>query len=186
MAKISFASMKLKTDISTKEVEFADIKFNILNYLPMRDKIDLIQIALQKSESEGVYNELLLDVYFHLNLIYLYTDLNFTEKQREDELKLFDVIKSSGLLDVILKNINEEEYEYLVEKTAEIKNEILEYGNSAGSVIRSIVQDLPKNAEAAKDIVESFDPKKYKAVIDFANAAGNNGNKVVPFNVTAD
>ena len=75
MAKISFASMKLKTDISTKEVEFADIKFNILNYLPMRDKIDLIQIALQKSENDGVYNELLLDVYFHLNLIYLYNHL---------------------------------------------------------------------------------------------------------------
>ena len=99
-------------------------------------------------------------------------------KQKEDELRLFDLIKGNGLLDAILEAMNEDEYNYLIDMCDQIKEEILEYGNSAGSVIRSFIRDLPKNAEAAKDIVENFDPNQYQAVIDFANAA--NGGKVIP------
>ena len=62
-------------------------------------------VTLQKSLEEGVYNPVKKDMYFHLYLVYMYTDITFTEKQREDESKLYDVLESNGLIPAVLKNI---------------------------------------------------------------------------------
>ena len=116
-------------------------------------------------------------MYFHLNLIYLYTNISFTEKQREDEEKLYDLLDSNGLIDLIVSNIPEFEYKDLLEKTTEkIKHE-LKYNTTAAAIISKLINDLPKNAQAAANIVESFDKEKYKAVVDFAKAA-NGGRDI--------
>lgn len=47
----------------------------------------------------------------------------------------------------------------------------IKYKNSAAATLRSFVQDLPKSAEAAKEIVDGFNPDDYKNVVDFAMAA---------------
>jgi hypothetical protein len=58
----------------------------------------------------------------------------------------------------------------------DIMEDTLTYKNTAGAVLQSIIQDLPRNAQAAADIVKSFDPKQYQAVIDFATAANGGRN----------
>ena len=78
---ISFASMKLKALNSTHVIKLNNKEVKVLDYLPFEDKYDLIMITLQKSFEEGYYNPVKLDKFFHLHLIYLYTDINFTEKQ---------------------------------------------------------------------------------------------------------
>ena len=52
----------------------------------------------------------------------------------------------------------------------------LQYRNSATSLIRSIINDLPANAQAAADIVSTFDKDKYQEVINFATAANGGRN----------
>ena len=54
----------------------------------------------------------------------------------------------------------------------------LRYKNTAAAVLTRIIQDLPKNAAAAKEIMDSFDPEKYKQVSDFA-AAANGGRNIL-------
>ena len=49
--------------------------------------------------------------------------------------------------------------------------------HSTSSMIQSIINDLPKNAQAAANIVDNFDESKYQAVIDFAKAA--NGGRPI-------
>ncbi len=68
----------------------------MLQYLPAQDKYDLLMITLQKSLENGAYNEFKLNLYFELNLVYMYTNISFTEKQREDEFKLYDTLESNG------------------------------------------------------------------------------------------
>ena len=58
----------------------------------------------------------------------------------------------------------------------EIKNEQT-YNLSLASMIKTLVNDLPKNAQAAMDMVNSFDKEKYQEVIDFAKAA--NGGRAI-------
>ena len=174
---ISYANMKLKVVNTTHDFNFNGNTIKVLDYLPIEDKYDLIMVTLQKSLENGYYNPLKLDMYFHLNLIYLYTDINFTDKQREDENKIYDNIKSNGLLDAFLQDFDEEEYNELFSILEDTKNEILNSKRSISSLIQSFINDLPKQAEAVQNIIDNFDKEKYQNVIDFAKAA-NGGRDI--------
>ena len=108
--KVSYANMKLKVNTSVKTFDFCGQKIEVLQYLPAQDKYDLLMVTLQKSLENGVYNEFKLNLYFELNLVYMYTNISFTEKQREDEFKLYDTLKSNGFYEQFFKVINEDEY----------------------------------------------------------------------------
>ena len=51
-------------------------------------------ITLQKAKEDILYNPIKLDMYFHLHLVYMYSNLSFTEKQKEDEEKIYDAVVS--------------------------------------------------------------------------------------------
>ena len=177
MAKISYASLKLKTDTSVKEFEFKGEKFEILQYLPISDKYDFIAITLQKAREGNFYNALKLDMYFNLHLIYMYTNISFTDKQKEDEEKLYDCLKSNGYIDKVLEEIPEREYEDLITFLDEQIDNEMKYNTTTAALVGKLIDDLPKNAQAAMDIVNSFDPDKFGAVKQFAEAA--NGGRPV-------
>lgn len=170
--KVSYAKLNLKVNTEVNTFKFKDTEIEVLKYLPIEDKYDLIMIALQKAEEDGFYNELKLDMYFHLYLVYMYTNLSFTDKQKENEAKIYDCLKSNGFLDSFLSAIEENEYNELWNMMATIKGDKLRYENTTAAVIKKLVVDLPKNAEAAAAIVNSFDPEQYQQVINFAKAAG--------------
>lgn len=153
-------------------------KVNVKTYLPIQDKKDLVQITLQKSEErDGFYNEILVDIYFHLFLVFLYTDIEFSEKDRENLFLLYDELMTSGYLDCIINAIDDSEYNGLLEYLKAMKRNDLDYKRSVAALVQKMVVDLPKNMEAAAKIVEDFDPEKYKEVIEFAKNA--NGGRPI-------
>ena len=170
MAKITYASLKLKTDTSVKEIEFNGSKIEVLQYLPIDDKYSLVNITLQKSKDGSIYHPLKKDMYFHLNLVYLYTNLSFTDKQREDESKLYDTLQSSGLLDLILENIPEEEYKILYSFIEEYERDILNYQNTIAGIIANLIESLPARAEEMQKIVDNFNPENFQEVLNYARA----------------
>jgi hypothetical protein len=183
--KISYANLKLKTDTSVSTFDFNNNTIEVLNYLPIESKYDLVMITLQKAEENGIYNPIKLDMYFNLHLVYMYTNLSFTEKQKENESKLYDTLKSNGFIDLLLKTISEDEYNELFTFMDTIVQDTLNYRNTAGAVLQSIINDLPKNARAAAEIVDNFDKEKYQEVINFAKAA-NGGRSIAAVPTTVE
>ncbi len=177
MAKISYANMKLKTKDNTNIVDFNGNNIEVLQYLPIEKKYDLIMIAVQNAYEDGIYNILKLDMYFHLYLVYMYSNISFTDKQKEDELKLYDTLKSNGLLDMIISNIPEDEYTTLFRYIQDTIQAKTQHSQSFSGVISKLINDLPAQAEAAMSIVENFDKTKFQEVIDFAQAA--NGGRAI-------
>ncbi|MBO7079189.1 MAG: hypothetical protein J6W64_05215 [Bacilli bacterium] len=55
--------------------------------------------------------------------------------------------------------------------------DLIRYRGTAAAVVNAFIQDLPRNAEIAKEIVDSFDPQKYQEVVEFAKAA--NGGRAI-------
>ena len=178
MTQVTYAGLKLKVNTDVKTFDWEDKKIEVLQYLPITDKYDLVMIALQKAKEGDIYNPIKLDMYFHLNLVYMYSNIKFTDKQKEDEEKIFDTLVSSGLLDKILENMEQDEFEDLWSKLNEYMNNELRYTTTAAALIKSIINDLPTQAQAAMDIVNAFDPDKFSAVRDFAIAA--NGGREIP------
>ena len=174
--KVSYANLKLKVDNSVSTFDFNGFNIEVLKYLPIEDKYDLVMITLQKAEENGIYNPVLLEKYFNLHLVYMYTNLSFTDKQKESESKIYDALMSNGFFDKFFEVFDENEYDELMDYIDELMDMTLVYRNTAGAVLQSVIQDLPKNAQIASEIVNSFDPKKYQAVIDFATAANGGRN----------
>jgi len=177
MAKVSYTNLKLKLNNEIKEVEFNGQKIEVLQYLPIEEKYSLVNITLQKAREGAIFNPVKLDMYFHLNLIYVYTNINFTEKQREDEAKLYDLLLSSGLLDKIIEAIPAEEYDYICEQIDNLEEDLLNFDNTIASLVRNIIENLPLQAEEMQKIVDNFDPEKYQNVLDFAKSI-NGGREI--------
>ena len=172
MAKVTFASLKLKTNDKIKVIKIEDKEIEVKQYLPSSDKYDLIMVSLQQALEDNIINDFKLEIAFNLNLVFLYTNISFTDKQKEDLLKLYDILESNGVIDAVVSAIPEEEYNFIVDMLDTIKEESMKYNISIAGAINGIIENLPKNAQAAADIVDNFDATKYENVVDFARGIG--------------
>jgi hypothetical protein len=107
-------------------------------------------------------------MFFHLHLVYLYTNITFTDKQREDEYKLYDTLHSNGIINNVLENIPEIEYETLFELMQERIEIEMEYNTTAAAMIENILDQLPRSANTAAEIMNSIDLSSMDSVISFA------------------
>ena len=177
MAKVSYANMKLKTNESIKEVKIGEANIEVKQYLPIEEKYSFLNIVLQNSLENDIYHPVKVDMYFHLYLIYLYTNINFTDKQKEDESKLFDVLLTNGIIEGVITTMPEAEYNMLVNLLNQMIEKNEKYKTTFAGVVGKFINDLPAQADAAMKIVENFDPNKFQEVIAFAQAA--NGGRPI-------
>lgn len=173
MAKITYASLKLKPIEEVKKVEINGSNIEVYQYLPMSDKMDIVDVTLQKSKVGRIYNPLKIEMYFHLYLVYLYTNISFTEKQKEDEEKLYDTLESNGIINKIVEAIPDNEYNQLLEFLEESMDINLDYSTTAAGIIDELLEELPQSAQTAADILNNVNMKPMQNVIDFAKAINN-------------
>lgn len=171
--KYSDLNLSINNDTVTTQTPFGDIE--VRKYLPVEDKIDLIEIALQKSEENGIYNEMKLAMYFNLYIVYMYTDLEFTDEEKADEYKLYNELESNNIIISVLGALDE--YEELFHYLNMMKDIKMKYKTSAAAIMQTFVQDMPRNAAAMSEIVDNFDKEKYKEVVEFAKYA--NGGRPI-------
>ena len=177
MAKITYASLKLKTDNSVDTFDFNGNTIEVLKYLPVKDKYDLITMTLERAEEEGVYNPVMMEAYFHLYLVYMYTNLTFTDKQREDELKLYDTLQSSGFIGKMLEKISDVEYNTLYTYLEETADYLTEYKNTLKYFAKNLLLDMTGKIDNLQNMINEIDEEKYTQVIDFAKAL-NGGREI--------
>ena len=176
MAKIAFSKLGLTKD---KLDEFQTVEFNdqiveVKQYLPIAEKAELISRVLNNSvdDDAGYYNNLKLDMWLALEIVYAYSNISFTEKQKSDPMKLYDLLSSNKLLNLIIGLVPESEFYYLTKVTHELATAICTYRNSALGILDSIGRDYsnlnfdateiqkkladPENLTLLKNIVEKL------------------------------
>lgn len=172
-----YKDLGLKMNDQTKTISIKGQNINILQYLPIRDKKDLIEIALQESKENGIVNDIKLEVLFNMYIVFFYTDLYFSDEEKDDIYQLYDELESNGILTRILGAINDDEYKYLIGYLDTVKETRESYDKSAAGVIKMFIQDLPRNATAAADLLKDVDLSKFEQVNKFAEAA--NGGRPI-------
>lgn len=169
-------NLHLNKDVNTFSI-YPDTNVNVLQYLPIEDKNDIIYITLQNSEENGLYNLLKVKMFFELYITYLYTDIEFTEEEKSDPITLYDTLASMGIISAIMSAMNPNELEYLMTTMKDTMDMKIKYKNTIASVVNGFIEELPKNAQAAKDIIEKFKPEDFQQVLNFAMAA--NGGRPI-------
>lgn len=175
---MNFNDLDLKTNIKTRIVKVKDAEIKVKQYLPIEDKLSLIQISLQQATQNGVVNEIALTAYFYSYIIMFYTDLEFTDEEKQDIFNLYDKLENNDLIAAIIEAIPSDEYSSLINFLKEEQNNIMTFRQSAAYLIGQFIDVLPSQMEQIGNIINNFDPNKYQAVIDFATAA-NGGRNIV-------
>ena len=176
---VAFTTLKLKLKSDIKKITIADKEIEVIQYLPAEDKNSILELTIQEADRGTVVNTFALDCLFHLYIIFKYTNISFTEKQREDEAKLYDTLLSSGLLDMIINAIPEDDYKELKEYIEILEQKLENNEKSMAAKLSDFMEMLPDKMKEAAEIAEKFDPKQFQNVINFATAA--NGGRPIDF-----
>lgn len=172
---MKYSDLGLEITSTVKQVKLGNgVVINVKQYLPISDKISLINIALENSIcGDGYYDPVLLEMLFNVYVVFTYSDLEFTDEEKGEIGKIYDEMLSNGYIDRILNAIPENEYNELLGYLEEKRAAAERYKGSLADAIQNLMTNLPKNAEAAQKIIDEFDENKYANVINFAKAANN-------------
>ena len=155
MAKLAFSKLGLKVNNEITNIHFNDQVIEVRQYISVNDKLKLISDVINKSVDEHSFcNPVKVKVYLALGILDYYTNINFTEKQKEDPVKLYDLFQSSNLLDQIFNAIPEEEFNDLTNGAWDSINAIYTYNNSVMGVMDNLGKDysnLNFDASAIQD-----------------------------------
>ena len=154
MAKVSFTKLGVKLNTEIKTVEFNEQVIEVKQYLPINEKLGVISTVLNLSAGDYSFaNPVQVEILTALEMIYAYTNINFTEKQKAEPAKLYDMIKSSGLMQIIFDAIPEEEYETVLDGVDITIDAFYAYKNSIVGILDTVSSDyssLSLDADALK------------------------------------
>ena len=171
MAKVNFSKLKLKKEAEVKIITFNEQEIEVKTYLPINDKLTIIGDILNQSANQNrFYNVGQLELYFTLEIIFNYTNINFTDKQKEDVCGLFDKLYISGLKDQIFNCIPKEELDFIYNTMMKTVKSIYKYENSIYGILDNINNDYENLSLDASEIQQKIaDPNNLtllKSIMD--------------------
>lgn len=160
MAKVSFTKLGLSKNQEIKEVKFNEQIIEVKQYLPVNDKLMLISDVINMSMGENNFaNPVQVSVFTTIGILEYYTNINFTEKQKEDPAKLYDLVISNDFASKIVDAIPEEEYEQLIDGIEDSIEAYYNYRNSVMGILDTVSHDYSNlNLDASKIQKELGDP----------------------------
>lgn len=162
MAKVAFSKLGLKKKNETVTLKLTDdIEIEVLQYLPINDKLNLIAAVLNGSADENHFpNPVKIEVVGTIEMIKAYTNLSFTEKQLEDVAKLYDLLEENDIANAIMGVIPEAEYEFIIKGIDDTIEAYYKYQNSIYGLLDTISQDYSNlDFDAQKIQKELGDPE---------------------------
>lgn len=172
--KPTFAKMGLKIVNDTKTITIGEQDIEVKQYLPINDKLELMGRVISASADENNFsNPIKLDVFTSLELVFTYTNIQFTEKQKEDLVKLYDILESNGIFDEVIAAIPKVEYKSIIEGIQECSNAIYTYKSSILGILETVSQDYKDTTYDANQIQEALGDKENLAFLrDVLNKMG--------------
>ena len=161
MAKIGFTKLGLKPNNKIVNIEFNEQIIEVKQYLPVEEKLELITNVLELShDSNNFSNPIKVQVYTALEIIEKYTNISFTEKQKENPTKLYDLLNGNGLLEKIIEVIPQIEYDEIIAGVYNTIDAVYTYQNSILGILDTISQDYSNlNLDATEIQKKLADPE---------------------------
>ena len=164
MAKVPFTKLKCKINENEIPVQIGEETIAVKQYLPIQEKLALIGRVVEFAHEQdyNYSNPVKIGVYRDLEIVFTYTNISFTDKQKEDLPKLYDMLYSSGIIKTIIENIPEDEYMEIVWGIKDSVEAIYQYQNSALGILDGIKNnynetsfEVEKLQNAVKDISDT-------------------------------
>ena len=128
------------------------------------------------AEDGATYNAIKLEAAFYINLVSMFTDIDFVDGEKIDFFELYDELTRSELLSYILSAIPKTEFEMIKASLEDYISTQKEDKKNILTALQSFLTNLPAQMEQVSEIIDNFSPEKYQNIIDFANAANGGRN----------
>lgn len=152
MAKVGLTKLTTVKKPEIKIIKFKEQDIEVKQYLPLKEKLGMIQDIGIAAIGEKWVNPVIVDVLFNIKVIQYYTNINLTETQLSNPEELFDTLELNGIVDTIQRNIPESEIEIIRFWLKETINSINNYNNSA----LGVMDNISKNYDATKLDLEAL------------------------------
>lgn len=142
MAKLSFTKLGLAHNKAVNTINYNGQNIEIKQYLPVNDKLALISNVINLSADENNFaNPVKVSVYAVLEIIEAYTNISFTEKQKEDPCKLYDLFVGNGLSAKIMEAIPQVELAEILTGIEDSIEAVYKYRNSVMGILEAAQSD---------------------------------------------
>ena len=154
MAKIAFTKLQLQKNNDVKEWQVNGQTIEVKQYLSMEQRIDLAKWVIQQvtNFNTDFLNEFAFHIYMDLAIVFNYTNLTFTDKQKEDLYKLYDLLVSSNFIAELKKQVNCNQTDDLEVYIYDTLKNYYDYHNSVYGIMNAISQDYGSLAQDAEKL----------------------------------
>lgn len=174
MAKIGFTKLSLKRKNEVKTITINNNQIEIKQYLSVNEKLDLIARVINGAHDQNNFpNPIKIEVIGTLEMIMAYTNISFTEKQKEDIPKLYDLLEENGVIKDIISQIPEDEYNFIIDGINKTVDAVYTYNNSVLGILEAVSKDYSNLDFDATQIQKKMaDPENLKLVRDVLTKLG--------------
>lgn len=174
MAKLSFTKLGLAQNKAVQSINYNEQIIEVKQYLPVNDKLELISNVINLSADDNNFaNPVKVSVFAVLEIINSYTNISFTEKQKEDPCKLYDLFVGNGLSSKILAAIPAEELTEVLTGIDDSINAVYNYRNSVMGVLDVVQSDYNNmNLDAQAVQTSIADPNNLTLLKDVMTKLG--------------
>ena len=163
MAKITYTKLGLSKLIpkDKEEFEFNGQKIEVIKYLPIDEKVDLIQRIVDNAltTEEKFINPCKVNVYLYVEMVLAYSNITLSDTQKKDLNKVYDGFCGSGFMWVFRAHMSDKEWGYIENSVWEVLDNIIKYKSSAIGILDTVSQDYSNlDLDAIKIQQELNDP----------------------------
>ena len=174
MAKISFTKLGLKKNEEIKSIKINEQTVEVKQFLPFQDKINMYAEILNNCQDDNNFlNEAKFNLWLDLEIIFNYTNISFTENQKINYVKTYDLLKGNGVIAAVTAAMSETELSDIKYEAYSIAKNVFDYRNSAYGILDAMKTDYTDlDFDAQKIQNEIADPENLKLLKDTLSKLG--------------
>lgn len=158
MAKIGLTKITPIKEIEPVILHINEQNIEVKQYIPLQEKIEIAGLVTSASTGELGINPIQRDVLTKFYIIDYYTNINFTEKQREDIQKTYDLLEINDIINKVMNAIPSNEIDNIMSWIFVCSQNYENYRNSVRGLLEDVTQkyantelDIEKLVEQIKD-----------------------------------
>lgn len=178
MAKVTFNKLSLKKKQEITKLKINNETIEVKQYLPINEKLELVQkivnFLLSDENADKFINDGKLKVYFTIYTLETYTNISFTDKQKEEIFKTYDLlIENFEIFNSIWSSIPDAERYEVLDYANNALNGIIKYKNSAMGILEQLQENYDAlDLDVTKIRNKLADPNNLSLIKDILNKLG--------------
>lgn len=176
MAKIPFSKLSCAYQQNTENINFNNQIITVKTTIPVQEKLNMISDIINSAsegDTTGYWNPGKIRIFTTLNYLYYYTNISFTDKQKADPAKLFDLVSASGLYQAVYSKVSDFDRGFISTVLTETLDNIYTYRNSVYGILDSMATDYSNlELDAEKLRATIGDPENISLLRDVITKMG--------------